>query len=125
MILEFRYAETPLEFALFTVFYLWAFWHLYIFTMGIYRAKLAGTLTTQTKILAFPSVLVAALIDVITQFTLAIIVFRDWPKKGEWLVTARLERYLHQPSGWRKVLAQRICIMFLDPFNYSDEAHCL
>jgi hypothetical protein len=108
---------------------LWLFWLLYVFTMAIYRAKLAGRLSNVALLLAFPFVILAAAVDLTMQFTLASVIFREWPKRDasgklEILVTARLQSYLKNPSGWRKTWAVAICTKLLDPFNATDEPHC-
>jgi hypothetical protein len=123
---------------------LWLFWVLYVFTMAIYRAKLAGRLSRPALVLAFPFVLLAVLVDLVTQFTLASVVFREWPTiqltvvyriwggrtwqiptlTGDLMVTARLDRYREGPDGWRKELATAICTKLLDPFNATANPHC-
>jgi hypothetical protein len=97
--------------------------------MAVYRAKLAGRLSSVATLLAFPFVIIAVAVDLIMQFTLASIIFMEWPQRSadgklEILVTARLQSYLKNPSGWRKTWAVAICTKLLDPFNATDEPHC-
>jgi hypothetical protein len=46
---------------------LWAFWLLYVFTMGLYRAFLLGRLRGLSLVLCAPVVAVAALVDLLMQ----------------------------------------------------------
>lgn len=106
-----------------TLMYLYIFWCAYVLAMGLYRAHLAGRLSGVARWLAYPVVLVAALIDVVAQYTLACIIFADLPRSGEYLVTQRLQRYLLTATDWRYQLARRVCTGLLDPFDPSG-VHC-
>ena len=99
----------------------WLFWALYVFTMGIYRLKLSNQLRGVNYFFALPIVALAVITDVVANLTLAVIVFADIPR--EWLVTERLQRYLHTDSGWRSDLALRICTGILDMFDPRGK-HC-
>lgn len=100
---------------------IWLFWALYVFSMGIYRAKLAGRLKGLNLVFAFPIVLLAVLVDVFSNIFIAPLLFWDWPR--ETLVTARLQRYRKHPNGWRRRIAERICEGMLDVFD-PDGDHC-
>lgn len=123
MILEFRYAETPLEWALFMVLYLYAFWVAYIAVMGIYRAHLDKRLNGFVKWMAYPLVLIGIALDVIAQYAIATVMFADPPRRGEHLVTARLTRYIKQGKGWRCTKARWVCENLLDAFDPTGK-HC-
>ncbi len=99
----------------------WSFWALYVFTMGIYRAKLKGSLKGLNYVFALPLVLLAVIVDVGSNFFVAPLVFLDWPR--ETLVTARLQRYMAGPEGWRKDVAEYICNSVLDVFD-PEGNHC-
>ncbi len=123
--------------------YLWAFWGLYVLVMGIYRAQLAKRLGPVTFCLSFPFVTLGVAMDALAQFTFASLffwqlphlaiaphVFTFWGRalvlrvpSGDWLVTARLQRYVAQGSGWRFKLANWICNNLLDVFDPSGN-HC-
>lgn len=103
--------------------FLWVFWYIYLIVMGLYRAKLDGRLTWPVKILGAPALLVGYIVDIIAQYTIATIVFRDWPAKGEHLVTDRLQRYMANPGGIRYRKAKWICEHLLDPFDPTGR-HC-
>ena len=100
---------------------LWLFWALYVFTMAVYRAKLAGRLRGINRVMAAPLVLQAAAVDVIANIVVAPIVFLDPPR--ELLVTSRMKRYMAHEGGWRKRWAEWLCNSVLDPFD-PDGDHC-
>jgi hypothetical protein len=108
---------------LYSIGILWGFWALYVFTMAIYRAKLAGRLGKINTALALPFVLLAVFVDWAVNMTLATFIFMDLPQ--EKLVTARLKRYkaLGPDAGWRYRAAVWICDGRLDIFDPSGD-HC-
>lgn len=114
---------------LYVAFFLWCFWVLYVATMGVYRLKLAGELTRATTsrftmALAYSLVIVAVVVDVIAQYTVASVAFLELPKKGEHLVTDRLQRHMAKyVPDWRVRLADWICLHILDLFDPSKN-HC-
>ena len=99
----------------------WLLWLFYVMTMGFYRARLSGRLKGLPLVLASPFIIIAFLIDVLVQLTVATVVFRDIPR--HWLVTSRLQVYIDHGKGWRHDWAQSICKYLLDPFDPSDD-HC-
>lgn len=123
--------------------YLWAFWAVYALVMGFYRAHLAGRLTPALWVLAAPFILLGLLMDALCQFTLAWLIFWQPPSltvehrvfaigsfarvlpvvRGDWLVTARLQRYVAEGSGWRFRLANWVCNNLLDIFDPTGN-HC-
>jgi hypothetical protein len=106
-----------------TLLFLWAFWYFYLIVMGLYRAKLDNRLSTPAKVLGFPALAIGYVMDVIAQYTLASLFFRELPRKGEHLVTSRLQRYLAYPHGIRYQKAKWICEHLLDPFDPTGK-HC-
>lgn len=101
--------------------YLWVFYALYVLTMAAYRAKLAGRLSGVPLALLYPFVIVAALMDVVCNITIAALIFLEPPK--EWLVTQRLQRHHTSDNGWRTSLAAYVCETLLDPFDPTGD-HC-
>lgn len=100
------------------------FWYLYILAMGLYRAHLQGKLKWYTYILAAPALIVAYIVDVIAQYTIASVYFWDLPARKEFLVTDRLQRYMGFPQDsvrYRK--AKFICENLLDYFDPAGK-HC-
>ena len=126
-----------------TAAYLWAFWAMYVLVMGIYRAHLAKRLGPVTFCLSLPFVALGLAMDLLAQFTFASALFWQWPHltfaprvftfrgrpfvlhvpSGDWLVTARLQRYVAQGNGWRFTIANWICNNLLDVFDPSGD-HC-
>ena len=109
--------------------FLWCFWVLYVATMAVYRLHLAGDLKAATTsrwtlALCYSLVAVAVVVDVIAQYTVAMVVFLEAPKRGEHLVTDRLQRYMAlEVPTWRSVKADWICQHILDMFD-PDKNHC-
>jgi hypothetical protein len=111
--------------------------------MGIYRAHLAKRLGPVTFCLSLPFVALGLAMDALAQFTFASAIFWQWPHltfaprvftfwgqafvvrvpSGDWLVTARLQRYVAQGSGWRFTIANWVCNNLLDVFDPSGD-HC-
>lgn len=114
---------------------LWAFWCLYVFGMGIYRAWLHRRLRGLSAVMAAPLVAVALAVDALMQFTVFTAVFRELPPLRaytvgrrqitlpELLVTHRLRRYSRGGMGWRTRWADELCLHLLDPFDPTG-AHC-
>lgn len=109
--------------AAFIVLYLYAFWVAYIAIMGAYRAHLAGRLVGVQRVLAVPLVVIGFALDCFAQYTIATLFFFDAPEPGDYLVTARLKRYMRAPDTWRGRAAQYICDNLLDPFDPTGD-HC-
>lgn len=132
-----------MSFAFAVVGYLWLFWAMYVLVMGIYRAHLAKRLGPVTFCLSLPFVAVGLAMDLLAQFTLATLIFWQRPylafahraftvrgrsfvlrlPSGDWLVTARLQRYVAEGEGWRFTVANWVCNNLLDVFDPSGE-HC-
>jgi hypothetical protein len=114
--------------ALYTVLFLWAFYVSVIFTLGVYRAQLAGRLSPFNLVIFSPVIGFAWAADVTCNWTLATMWFLEPPISGLDLVTNRLTRYLNKPQGgkmapWRVYWAQLICRQELDPFDPTGN-HC-
>ena len=110
-----------LQNVLYTLAYMWGFYLLYVYTMSVYRAKLSGRLCGFSLLLLYPFVLVAAVMDVVCNITIAALVFLEPPQ--ELLVTTRLQRYHGGDHGWRTSVAAYICDKLLDPFDPTGD-HC-
>lgn len=109
------------------ILYLYAFYAAYIIVMGVWRARLAGRLTWRnnpvTFALCLPFVVIGLALDVVAQYTIATLIFADLPRRGEHLVTDRLQRYVAQRYGWRYRWARYVCDNLLDVFDPRGE-HC-
>ena len=109
---------------LFVIWFLYAFYGLYILVMGVYRAHLQKRLTRINYILCFPWVLVGYLFDVFANVFIIPFIFLELPR--ETLVTTRLKRHLRTPEDdrdWRYDLASLVCTKLLDIFDPYN-AHC-
>lgn len=105
--------------------YLYLFWLAYIIVMGLYRAWLQGRLKGLALVLAVPVVLVAYVLDLVANWTIASLVFLEPPRRPFELVTDRLSGYIRTPySGWRTRWAVQICEGLLDYFDPSGR-HCV
>src|SRR5574343_277739 len=98
------------------ILFLWVFWGLYVLVMGVYRAHLNKELSKVGYAFGLPWVIIGYAVDIFAQFTIANILFLDLPRKGEWLVTTRLQRYLQDGKGWRYYKADWVCKHLLDIF---------
>lgn len=102
----------------------WVFWAMYVFVMGMYRAKLNGRLGGVNYYMGYPVFAIGMLTDILFNLTLAVLIFLDLPR--ETLVTSRLKRYMaqgEQDGGWRYRLAKWFCDNLLDPFDPTGD-HC-
>ena len=100
---------------------LWVFWNLFIYMMGVYRAFLSGRLKGLSLAMAAPVLAVAFVVDFLMQMTVFNVIFWEVPR--ELLVTNRLRRMMSGPNGWRRRLAEYLCMHLLDPFDPTG-AHC-
>jgi hypothetical protein len=103
--------------------YLYGFWLLYVLIMGFYRAWLAKRLTRVALVLASLALMAGYLVDLLTNWTLATLLFWQWPQTARELVTDRLSRYISTPAGWRSAHATWICTNLLDYFD-PNGVHC-
>ena len=105
--------------------YLYAFWLLYVLVMGLYRAHLAGRLGPLATALALPAVVLAYLVDLLANWTIAAAIFREWPRHPLELVTDRLGRYLVSQDGrsYQRRWAVWLCTTLLDPLDPTGQ-HC-
>jgi len=96
----------------------YAFYLLFVVTMA---AKAAWSqLSIVPRVLLFVPALVAVMLDVTFNLTLATVLFVDHPQ--EWMFTQRLNRYKYGDSEWRTTVAVWICKNLLDPFQSGG--HC-
>lgn len=110
--------------SIFVIWFLYAFYGLYILVMGVYRAHLQKKLTRLNYVLCFPWVLVGYLFDVFANVVIMPFIFLELPR--ETLVTTRLKRHLRTPvddRDWRYDLASLVCTKLLDIFDPYN-AHC-
>jgi hypothetical protein len=110
--------------------WLWVFWLLFVLVMGFYRAWLDKRLAGVPLCLAAPILVAGYVIDLVSNWTLAVAWFQETPRRPFELVTDRLTRYLRIPEPtqpWdirRQRHAQIICRTLLDPFDPNPRGHC-
>ncbi|MHB0965558.1 MAG: hypothetical protein ACYC36_03800 [Bellilinea sp.] len=70
----------------------------------------------------YPLTLIALVLDVISNYTSLALYTWDFPKKGEYTFTKRLNR-LRLDAGWRGHLAWAVCVYldFFDPNGFHCE----
>ena len=113
------------QFVLLTIAFLYAFWGLFVLSMGLYKAYLNKLLTPTTRVLAAPYILAMAIFDLIANYTIFLIVFLQFPSLKDFLVTYRLRTILlTQDGGYRYRLAKWLCDKLLNPFDPRGN-HCL
>lgn len=104
--------------------YVWVFWGLFALVMNLYRLYLKGTLTTFQKVMGVPYVAVGYAFDMLSQYTIACLIFWGLPRRGERFVTSRLQRLrAEEPASWRGKLATFICEQGLDSLDPTGD-HC-
>jgi hypothetical protein len=113
------YLITPVVIAVWIL----CFWYLYILVMGLYRANMDKRLSGLTLWLAYPAVAVGYFVDLISNWTIASILFLEPPRFLTELVTDRLSRYIKSGTGYRKAWAMWICQNLLDFFDPRG-SHC-
>lgn len=113
----------PKSILFWTLVWLLGFLYLYVLVMGVYRAHLGGHLRRYHYVLFAPAVAIGWLVDLLSNWTLAIVIFMDLPQ--ERLVTGRLKRYrktLHADHRNRRI-AEWLCDHVLDVFDPRGD-HC-
>jgi hypothetical protein len=96
-------------------------WYWFVAAMGFKAAKDTGKLTRNTIIAAYPGIIVGYLYDVIVLNVIGSIYLLDFPRIGEWTLTAHLTRLKNAP-GIKGHKARVICKNMLDPFELGG--HC-
>lgn len=95
-------------------------WLLFIVVMALQARWKKLPITV--KVIAAPAVVIAVLLDLLFNYTIACVLFLKLPARGEWMFSQRIGNYKRR-SDWRAPLAHWICANLLDPFD-SDGAHC-
>lgn len=101
---------------------IYALWVFYLAVMNLKRARDAGNVTWPAKVLGYPLLFIGLALDAFVNVVILTPVLLELPKRGEWLVTARLSRHI-KGQGWRQKFAQWICAHLLDAFDPSG-CHC-
>jgi hypothetical protein len=104
--------------ALFVLLDLWAFFIMYVASMGMIRAHKEGNLNIVLWVLCLPFVAISWVFDVINNATLFTLIFFEIPR--ELTVTERLKRHYKKPTIRGKI-ATWIGVTILNPFDYSND----
>lgn len=106
------------------------FWVFFVAAMYCYRLKrdgilVKGNIPDTTYYLVMVLVAIAAIMDVIGQYTVAILLFWDLPRPGHHLITDRLRYYVldRKVQDFRTKRAAWVCKVFTDLFDPLG-THC-
>lgn len=97
----------------------WLTWGVYLSVIHLKEARDTGRLTTMAKVLGYPWLAVALVLDVLFNFIVGSILFVEPPK--EFLFTTRVSRW-NDKKGRRGDIARWFCSELLDPFDAGS--HC-
>ncbi|MGE0350940.1 hypothetical protein [Hydrogenophaga sp.] len=84
---------------------LWLLWVFYLAVMNLQRVHKAGNLGRVALVLGIPVLVVGFVLDVLANLVIFTVLLLEWPRRGEWTVTARLKRH-HGATTWRARVAQ-------------------
>jgi len=98
------------------------FWLLFVNLMRIRDRYLKGKASLGTRVLGYLILFVGYPLDVIYNLTYGTLMFWSLPRRGEWTLTKRLQRLVHD-EGWRGAEARFICRYIVEPWAL-DEEHC-
>ena len=103
------------------VLLVYATWTHYAAVMHLMEARDSNKLTRVQKPLAYLTLGVGLLIDVLLNVVGCTLLFLELPR--EWLVTQRLIRHKRAGQGWRYRLASWLCAELLDTLDPKG-CHC-
>jgi hypothetical protein len=90
----------------------------------MYQQHLSGRLPRAGYVLGFPWLVTMLLVDVLFQYTLVSLLWREWPPRGEWTVTRRLSRWKRtSPESLRGRWSLNLCKL-LNLFTPPEAPHC-
>lgn len=96
----------------------------FIAIMKLRDMKDAGQITGILKWFGYFNLLIGLLLDVLVNIFPATLIFMEWPRRGEWLTTARLSRIIKTGDvNWRYSVAMWFCRELLSKFD-STKHHC-
>jgi hypothetical protein len=100
----------------------YALWPLYVFAMAIERAHKEKTVSLTAWALAIPIIIWAVVLDVLLNLFVFSILLFEFPKKGEWTFSQRLNR-LVKCDNWRRPVARWVAASLLDPYSHDGKPH--
>jgi hypothetical protein len=97
----------------------YALWVFYLAVMSLQRARDAGLLHRNARIMGTPVLIVGYLLDAFVNIVVMTVVLLELPQ--ELTVTARLKRHIRYSNGWRFRTAMWF-VPLLDPYD-PDGSH--
>lgn len=97
----------------------YALWVFYLAVMSLQRARDAGLLHRNARIMGTPVLIVGYLLDVFVNIVVMTVVLLEMPQ--ELTVTSRLKRHIRYGDGWRFRTAMWF-VPLLDPYD-PDGTH--
>lgn len=110
-----------LKLAALIIGWFYVFWLGFVFCAGAYRAW--PSLALPIKFLLAPPAIFWAVVDVGTNYTVAVLLFAELPPDGCYTFTKRISWYKNGfPDSRRGKASFAICTYFLNPFQQGG--HC-
>lgn len=91
-------------------------------SISVYRLWLAGKLNAWNELAFIPLLFCFAMLDIILNYTLCLVVM-GLPPAHCYTISARLEYYHRNYSGWRSPFATWVCERLLNALDPTG-AHC-
>lgn len=104
---------------LFNLLIVYNLWIFYLAVMNLKRAKDTVGLSTPAKVFGYPVLFLGWALDFLANVFPFTIFMLDLPK--ELTVTARLNRYMREDTGWRKRFTMWFAKSLLDDFDPSGK----
>lgn len=100
------------------------FFGLYICAVALYQQHIMHTLPRAGYIFGAPWLLVMITVDIFFQYTIVAAIYREWPPRGEYTVTKRLQRWKRTaPTSLRGRWSANLCKL-LNLFTPPQAPHC-
>lgn len=104
--------------------YVLIFYYLFVFAMAIYRAYLNKVLKKWQYVVFAPPLLILVFMDYFFNYTIAVIGFWQWPPKGDYTLSDRMQTYHNaEPNTKRGKFSAFVCDDFLNLFDPTGK-HC-
>ena len=93
-------------------------WIFYAAVMNIKRVRDMGKLTTMGKVLAYPTLVIGLVLDLLVNWLVMTVILVEIPR--ELTVTSRLKRHHKESTGWRLSVV-KFFEPVLDPLDPSGD----
>jgi len=112
-----------LQLAAVTLLLAWFLWIFFLAVMNLKRVRDMGKLGKTASVAGAPALVIGMTLDVVVgNWLLASLVLWEFPRWGEWTLTARLKRHKRESTGRRKRIADWLGSELLDHFD-PDGVH--